>query len=107
VLFRSALRIQYGFAIKDGRDAIQLERKEDMKKRGLASPDNGDALALTFAYSVAPSDHTPHFFRRSRMETRRARLARIEPALAWGCLNINHYFEAKLHYCVHAGLSCL
>ena len=24
-----------------------------MKRRGLASPDNGDALALTFAYPVA------------------------------------------------------
>jgi hypothetical protein len=29
--------VQYGYAIKDGRDAIQLEKKEDMKKRGLAS----------------------------------------------------------------------
>lgn len=35
-----------------GGDEIQLERKEDMKKRGLASPDWGDALALTFAYPV-------------------------------------------------------
>jgi len=34
-----------------------LECKSDMKKRGLASPDNGDALALTFAYPVARSDH--------------------------------------------------
>jgi hypothetical protein len=33
---------------------IQLEKKEDMKKRGLASPDLADALALTFAYPVAP-----------------------------------------------------
>ena len=33
---------------------IQLEKKEDMKKRGLASPDMADALALTFAYPVAP-----------------------------------------------------
>lgn len=33
-------------------DQIQLESKEGMKKRGLASPDDGDALALTFAYSV-------------------------------------------------------
>jgi len=32
---------------------IQLERKEDMKKRGLASPDFGDALALTFASPVS------------------------------------------------------
>jgi hypothetical protein len=27
---------------------IQLEKKEDMKKRGLASPDSGDALAVSF-----------------------------------------------------------
>jgi hypothetical protein len=35
----------------------------------LASPDNGDALALTFAYPVAPSDHTPQFFRGSMYES--------------------------------------
>lgn len=49
--------VEYGYALKEGRDAIILEKKEDMKKRGLASPDRGDALALTFAYPVAPSDH--------------------------------------------------
>ena len=32
---------------------IALERKEDMKKRGLSSPDKADALALTFASPVA------------------------------------------------------
>jgi hypothetical protein len=53
--------VEYGYALKDGRDAIQLERKSDMRKRGLASPDNGDALALTFAYPVAPSDHSFEF----------------------------------------------
>jgi hypothetical protein len=48
--------VEYGYVLRDGRDAIQLERKEDMKRRGLLSPDNGDALALTFAYPVlAPS----------------------------------------------------
>lgn len=31
---------------------IQLESKEDMKKRGQPSPNRGDALALTFAYPV-------------------------------------------------------
>jgi hypothetical protein len=31
---------------------IQLESKDDMKKRGLASPNRGDALALTFAFPV-------------------------------------------------------
>jgi hypothetical protein len=33
-----------------------LERKDDMLKRSLASPDDGDALALTFAYPVAKRD---------------------------------------------------
>ena len=37
----------------DSRDRVVLEAKEDMKKRGLASPDSGDALALTFAQPVA------------------------------------------------------
>lgn len=32
---------------------IQLEGKEDMKERGLPSPNKGDALALTFAEPVA------------------------------------------------------
>lgn len=44
--------VEYGFVLREGRDAIQLERKEDMKKRGLASPDAADALALTFAAPV-------------------------------------------------------
>lgn len=34
----------------DRQDRVVLESKEDMKKRGLDSPDDGDALALTFAY---------------------------------------------------------
>ena len=41
----------YGY---DMRGRLKLERKEDMKKRGLASPDYADALALTFAAPVAP-----------------------------------------------------
>lgn len=43
---------QYGYVDRDGRDAIILEKKKDMKKRGLSSPDIADALALTFAYPV-------------------------------------------------------
>lgn len=38
----------------DTRQRIWLESKEDMKKRGLDSPDDGDALALTFAAPVKP-----------------------------------------------------
>ncbi|MEI7873841.1 MAG: terminase [Alphaproteobacteria bacterium] len=41
--------VEYGYT---GTGEIQLEKKEDMKKRGLASPDIGDALALTFAHPV-------------------------------------------------------
>ncbi len=41
---------QYGFSSKQ---QIQLERKEDMKKRGLSSPDCGDTLAMTFGVRIA------------------------------------------------------
>lgn len=48
---------QYGF---DTHSAIRLESKSDMKKRGLSSPDNADALALTFAFPVADlPDYAP------------------------------------------------
>ncbi|MBF0214000.1 MAG: terminase [Magnetococcales bacterium] len=35
------------------RDALMIEPKEAMKRRGLASPDTADALALTYAQDVA------------------------------------------------------
>ena len=38
--------------LHDRQDRIVLEPKEKMKRRGLASPDDGDALALTFAAPV-------------------------------------------------------
>ena len=41
--------VQYGY---DSKERIQLERKEDMKSRGLASPDSAEAIAVTFAYPV-------------------------------------------------------
>ncbi|MBF9036766.1 hypothetical protein HKCCE2091_21235 [Rhodobacterales bacterium HKCCE2091] len=40
----------------DAANALVLERKEDMKKRGIPSPDIADAFALTFAYPVQPWD---------------------------------------------------
>ena len=43
--------VEYGY---NAEQAILLEKKEHMKNRGLASPDHGDALALTFAEDVAP-----------------------------------------------------
>jgi|SRR6266702_6435491 len=36
------------------RGELQLEKKSDMKRRGLASPDIADALALTYARPVFP-----------------------------------------------------
>lgn len=45
---------EYGFKDMQGRSCILLESKENMKKRGLSSPDLADALCLTFAYPVVP-----------------------------------------------------
>ena len=45
------ISVEYGYTVTN---QIQLEKKEDMKKRGLASSDCGDALAVTFAHPVAP-----------------------------------------------------
>lgn len=42
--------------IFDKQERIKLEAKESMKRRGLSSPDNGDALAVTFAIRVARTD---------------------------------------------------
>lgn len=48
----------------DKRDRIVLESKEKMKDRGVDSPDDGDALALTFAYPVSPRPNpTPQPYR--------------------------------------------
>lgn len=38
----------------DSNSRVLLEKKEDMRKRGLPSPDEWDAVALTFAEPVAP-----------------------------------------------------
>jgi hypothetical protein len=38
------------FYDEDSLNRIRLESKKDMKKRGIISPDEGDALALTFAF---------------------------------------------------------
>ena len=43
-----------GFHINK-QDKLVIESKEGMQKRGLDSPDDGDALALTFAAHVAPA----------------------------------------------------
>lgn len=63
--------VQYGYSSKQ---QIQLEKKEDMKRRGMASPDLGDALAMSFSVTVQPrqevEEPTPeveHYLRRVRL----------------------------------------
>lgn len=53
-LFRELTTIQYTLDRHEQR--IRLEAKEDMKKRGLSSPDRADTLALTFAVNIARRD---------------------------------------------------
>ena len=43
--------VEYGY---DADQAVLLEKKEHMRSRGLPSPDDADALALTFAEPVRP-----------------------------------------------------
>jgi hypothetical protein len=53
--------------VSDNQQRVKLEKKELMRQRGLRSPDDADALALTFAMPVAPvKPATP---RRSRSST--------------------------------------
>jgi hypothetical protein len=46
-------------------DQIVLEPKEHMKARGVDSPDDGDALALTFAYTVSVATPAPKLYKPS------------------------------------------
>jgi len=48
--------VEYGYA--GDQVSILLEKKEHMKARGLGSPDDADALALTFAEPVMPREVT-------------------------------------------------
>lgn len=43
----------------DSLSRVQLESKKDMRKRGVASPDEWDAVALTFAEPVAVEEDRP------------------------------------------------
>jgi hypothetical protein len=56
-LRNALIGIEYGYNEKE---QMRLERKQDMKKRGLESPDEGDAIALTFAEPLGDM-HTQFF----------------------------------------------
>lgn len=51
--------VRYSF---DSNSRLVLEKKEDLKRRGIRSPDEADALALTFAYPAAAlqKEANPH-----------------------------------------------
>lgn len=53
----------------DSNTRLQLESKEDMRRRDVLSPDEGDALCLTFAEPVDP-DEDPELEERERVERR-------------------------------------
>lgn len=57
VLYSDLTDRQYGH---NARDQLKLESKDQMKSRGVASPDDGDALAMTFAYPVAAKSVAPY-----------------------------------------------
>lgn len=65
-LFRDLTAPEYDFFGK-AKDAVMLESKESLKGRGLPSPDDGDALALTFAKNIARRDTRTSLSRRVRM----------------------------------------
>lgn len=44
----------FKFRVRGKRTAMGLETKDELRKRGVASPDRADALALTFAGNVMP-----------------------------------------------------
>ena len=54
-LFRDLVAPEYDYFGK-AQDSVMLEAKESMKDRGMPSPDDGDALALTFASRVSRRD---------------------------------------------------
>jgi hypothetical protein len=49
-------QIRYSY---DSNNALKMEKKEDMKKRGFRSPDMADALGLTFARPVSVMNFGP------------------------------------------------
>lgn len=64
--------VEYGLNI---RDQIQLEKKADMKARGLPSPDDADALATGFDRPVAPQSMLGRSYRELRERNSNWRLA--------------------------------
>jgi hypothetical protein len=69
---------EYGYTAQD---QIQLERKESMKARGLASPDTADALAVTFAVPtpIAGTSAIEHPSQNGNQEAERLKVINFNP----------------------------
>lgn len=67
-LFTDLTTPEFDYHVTNGK--LKIESKDDMLRRGMASPDVGDALVMTFAAPVARSDS-----RASRNNPRRERMA--------------------------------
>lgn len=66
-LFRDFTAPEYDYFGK-AKDQVMLESKESMKDRGMPSPDDGDALVLTFARKVSRRDrHASRYSRQGRV----------------------------------------
>ena len=57
---KSLIGLEYGFTDAKTGELMRLERKQDMKRRGLNSPDEGDAIAMTFAEEIG--EMTSNYF---------------------------------------------
>jgi hypothetical protein len=68
---------QYGY---DPRMRIEIESKDDMKARGLSSPDSADSLLLTFASPIAPRTKHPPSTWRDRLGISRNRKGSAQAA---------------------------
>jgi len=64
------------FTFRNARGLVQLESKDDLRGRGLPSPDLGDALACTFALHV-PAPHVVHLM--SELRARRRKESEYDP----------------------------
>lgn len=51
-LRQGLIGLEYGFTDAKSGELLRLERKADMKRRGLNSPDEGDSISMTFAEEI-------------------------------------------------------
>lgn len=58
-LLAEAVSFEYTYVDRAGFAVIQIESKDDMRARGVASPDTWDTLAMSYAVDVRPAKKKP------------------------------------------------